>query len=130
MPLNIPVIRQLMAAVLNHPHEFDMLLMWQPAHYRLYEPTKGCGTACCFAGFTVALIENVSLEKIREIDGDQDCWSIAATALGLSEDQAESVFLRSHWPERYRVQYDNAATDQERAQSGADRLEHLIQTGE
>ena len=110
------------------PHSIDM-----------HGWAKNCGTVACIAGHCMLGLRGYRAELKHTIIGPRLVllhhgvavdWETAATQyLGLSEDQAGTLFWVSGWPDTFRDRfYDNPSPE---AQKGIvlARLRHFITTG-
>lgn len=129
--LNVELLQKVKAAILAHPHDFDMDDWVQPAKTsEVIEQNESCGTVGCIAGWMVSLERSESLSDLfdKRIDG---AISIAGIARDLLDPEAyvvyqDELFYVSQWPEKYRRTYRDATTDQERAQAAADYIDYFI----
>lgn len=89
-----------------------------------YRPFAKCGTAACIAGWTCLL--QLKPTETGEFYG-VDYFQHAQELLGLSEAQAEVLFMPDAWP----VEFKDGTTDdgkRKTAQVAAARIEHFIKT--
>lgn len=95
----------------------------QPPDYDLFEP--GCGTACCIAGWAIALEarrEGETAQNLVNRLGKGYCTWAAADVLRLDRYGAERLFSVANWPAPERKQYcdgDAAEAAAEAAAAGA-----------
>lgn len=132
--LNVRLLRKIQKHILEEPRRFFMdwfiakgtpgkkdltaIGNWT-AVCDLSSVTPPCGTAACIAGW---------VNLFRKHDPtDHDA---AARELGLELGQQHRVFNVMYWPELFRYSYTKAKTPQTRAKIAAERIEHLIKTGE
>lgn len=106
MPTNQPdydALAQVLAAIEAHPDTFNMNHFFVSIHADGYAkkhnpnlrtcdfppPQEGCGTACCIAGWTVALLDQEAWE-----DGltSNDLEETASALLNLNRDQMYQLF--------------------------------------
>lgn len=81
-----------------------------------------CKTAHCIAGTTEMLYP-----KVRRFSTVPEN---AGFILGLNKEQQESLFFMIHWPDRFTLLYGKTSDLQERATIVANRIRHMVATGE
>lgn len=134
--LNVRLLRRIKKHILDEPRRFIMYgLVKRGRPGQLYYSDNGrtatypaCGTAACIAGWASILSgvkrPNNTCVAARRIGLNQE-WDNA-----LNSTQADNVFYSDLWPEPFRSLYRKAQTTPKRAKIAADRIEHLIATGE
>lgn len=88
-----------------------------------------CGTAACIAGWAVVLTDGVP-SKIREF---MKMRERAAELLNVDAGYSwtsHPLFYAPNWPKPFASRYRNAEGPKKRAIIAAERIEHLIKTGE
>ena len=129
--MNVELLRKVQKHILEEPKRFDMSTFAEWVMGSKYAPT--CGTTACIAGWAVFLGKNVTLsaETVRmtwtNALGFEDA---ARELLGINRLQAEKLFYSFEWPQPYRQRFDEARTFKGKAEAAADRIEHLIGTGQ
>lgn len=120
--LNVRLLRKIQKHILEEPKRFWMG-WWKEDSIPGHKPAP-CGTTACIAGWAVILSnepEKAGAPSIR-----------ARVLLGLDPDDM-TLFFSDAWPEPYRTLYERAVDkddEKDMAKAGADRIEHLINTGE
>lgn len=122
--LNVRLLRRIQKHILEEPKRFEMeacVIRGKPGErvWTANEVIPACGTAACIAGWACILTDS---------NKTGDMINRARQLLGLST--SERVFYDSSWPEPFKTRYRNCETARGRARAGADRIEHLITTGE
>jgi hypothetical protein len=96
--MNIPLLRQIQAQIIQHPETFDMCI-WD------------CGTAACIQGwalrFTGGFIDN-------------------SNPLKLTPEEMKRLFYRNNWPVRFHPA--PPCTEKSLAKQAAARIDHFIAT--
>lgn len=131
--LNVRLLRRIKKHILANPSRFFM--GWYVArgvprsrHFDLPNSLRfsvldlpstvpECGTAACIAGWANLFTGH-----------KPTAHRSAAKALGLPNDNG--LFSIYEWPCKYRDKYRSAKTSRARARIAANRIEHLIKTGE
>lgn len=113
---NIQRVRDLIAGL--PPERFDMRALWSAAGEVApdYGKTpaalvKGCGTAACIAGWTLALLK----PRTKGLDSND-----AGNLLGLNEEEADLLFMPPGFMDEARFTQAMAVRT----------LDHLLATGE
>lgn len=137
--MNIELLQKIKTAILTKPTAFDMGNWFQ---YQVYSP---CGTSACLAGWAITLGaahsdkpsegERVFEDQYSGRNGKSYSeW--ASELLDLPPDfNTRSLFYASCWPEKLADRQEEAVNAFERnpetlARIAADRIDHLIATGE
>lgn len=119
---NIPLLRRVQRAILEHPEEFDMAYFFG---------RRACGTTACICGWS-ATLGSRHKSIILDLYGNK-IEETATNMLRLSSDQSEKLFYLCFWPEFHlRWHNDIRFTDdyEGMALCAFERIEHFIQTGE
>jgi hypothetical protein len=130
--LNVKLLRRIQQHILEEPRRLDMG-NWKST--RTDGPcAPPCGTVACIAGWALVL-SGKSIPEFENIAHDAaELIGVQHTQSGdvnVDEDcQAGKLFLRFEWPEPFVSQFADATDISQRAQITANRIEHLITTGE
>lgn len=109
--MNIPLLRQIQAQIIQHPDTFEMR-DWD------------CGTAACIAGWAIRLTHKAS----------NQCgyYRPAMNALDLNGNQGELLFYRKNWPREFCVpdvsRLLGGSTEKAYAKAAVARIDHFIAT--
>lgn len=136
--MNVKLLRKIKRHILAEPLRF-MMATWIRRKFRGFGSFTGdggkrqgfaeCGTAACIGGWAV-ILSKISDSDINMHSGS-DIMSKASALLELSSSQAPRLFLTDYWPQPFRHDYNSQnTTPKTRARIAADRIEHLIKTGE
>lgn len=137
--LNIKLLTKVRDRIRDIPESYDQ-------GFYVGEALKApCGTAACVAGETIicsAKSIDVGILRLNQLNAD---WStggphgVAARRLGLSEDEAETLFTaepegdldneNNGWPEPFRTQWARVKTRKAQARVAVRYLTHIIETG-
>lgn len=112
--------------------------------HKHFDMKNWCGSTGCIAGFAIVEFGEVPhrsvIEGLRKLDentghllektGYLDCGDWAQKLLGLTDDQSERLFRSCNWPPSFDGRYEHANSTKESAQVAAERIYHLIETGE
>lgn len=130
--LNVKLLRRIKRHILTEPRRLvmaDVKVKGKPGD-RFKSDNGGtqilpdCGTAACIAGWALMISGK------RVIEGSANLYR-AAKLLSLPEDfRSNNLFIVEYWPHRLRRRYLDADAPEARAKIAADRIEHLIKTGE
>lgn len=132
--VNIELLEKVRSHILEEPRRLDME-DW--IDYVAGKPeSPACGTTGCIAGWAVLLTipeligcasDNSGLpEKFLDI-----IWNTneeATRLLDLSEDEETRLFYLDEWPESYRLAYNAARSQDQKASVTASRISLFIQT--
>ena len=111
--MNIPLLRQIQAQIIQHPESFDMT-KWD------------CGTAACIAGWACRL-KGLKMPISSTPIGNPEIASKAQELLGLDEKQRPRLFLCLNWPMEF-VVMENAGSKAQ-AKAAVARIEAFIESG-
>lgn len=111
LDLNLPLIEAVANQIEALPHRFDMCAYITGAHrgddtdtgMSLAEANVSCGTTGCIAGWAMMLDSQLANMIVRH---DMGFFSIAAKALGMTHAEADILFFRGEWPDKYRAMDD------------------------
>lgn len=138
--LNVRLLRRIKRHILAEPKRFQMdasvlvaktqkewmkEIVWANDASKIRPP---CGTAACIAGWADVLTNGIPDDF--ELGGVRHR---AATALGVDAGiswTSHPLFYARNWPEPFASKYSNAKRPSTRAKIAADRIDHLIKTGE
>jgi len=124
LAMNIALMRSMQLCIQETPRQFH-IADWQSG-----DITPGaqsdCGGAACFAGWACVLACKVRLSEMSNVAIER----LAREVLGLSEAQADRLFVFSKWPEvlqeRYRYNARSPEDYRVNANVAAWRLEVFI----
>lgn len=85
-----------------------------------------CGTAACIAGWAVLLGDGITGKQLNDLNSNQ-IWERAEKLLGITPVEADGLFYEANWPLPYRDRYDDATSQKELAEVGAERIDHFIE---
>jgi hypothetical protein len=155
--LNLELFRQIREKIATTPVAYDQ------TRWGRREIAAPCGTAACIAGWACVLSGSASLSTVQVAgpnavvytsSGSLDIPAIAQRVLGLSEEEAETVFTSSPegdwgnedyddeseddesyylgggWPEAFAASWRGALTPEEQASVAIAYIDHIIETGE
>jgi hypothetical protein len=142
--LNEILLLKVMRAILAEPLQFVMADFFATGSSRIFfrgemslnhlEPARAipnCHTACCFAGWTIAIDDGVSPHEARESYNERLVGATpfmdAANRLGLEPDEAGALFYVTQWPMEFQLDWRAASTPQQRAEIGARRIDAFIE---
>lgn len=128
--MNIQLLLQVKEQILKEPLQFRME-NWFSDVSPFFIPN--CGTTACIGGWAVAILKQITPREAALENGVTDFSRNAAAryALLLTEAQAERLFYRTSWPDRFRDDYLWARHNQDMtkaAQVAAERIDHFIAT--
>jgi hypothetical protein len=133
--VNVPLLRQVQAAILAKPDAFDM--------------SGWCGSTSCIAGHAAAIAGwllpkgdpfsvagwRVDVKPAAEVGRPEVVHVVGFVGpepfirvLDLTEAQAERLFHAVSWPREFEDAYDAAPTPAAAARVAVDRIEHFIAT--
>lgn len=130
--LNVRLLRCIKRHILEEPRRLVMFTLGkQGVPGEKFHGDNGpqafpkCGTVACIAGWA-CLLSGQSIYAGAKVAGE---------LLGLpyrddDSGPADALFFTFDWPHQFRDAYDDARTPTKRAKIAADRIEHLIATGE
>jgi hypothetical protein len=84
--------------------------------------SEECNTVGCIAGFITA--------KFGRVNPVVTIGEAAQTILDITEEQANNLFILQQWPREYKIKYMHSKTMGEQADVCADRIIHMVETGE
>lgn len=133
MELNIELFKKIRERIATVPQSYNQTLWYT------HEPTSPCGTAACLAGEAIicaapTLAEGIANLRVHALDHD-DVPHTAGELLGLGRGYysrpGSTIFDgdASGWPVPYRLQYQEADSDVERAAAAVAFLDYIIATG-
>ncbi len=129
--MNTKFLKQIAATILEHPKQFRMESFFSTINSMEQRPDR-CGTACCIAGWAIALAENLkpneAWDSVCETEGEAEAHDIAKELLGLTENQADRLFYHEEWPHEFRDRYNCARSTTQKATVAAKRLARFIKT--
>lgn len=113
--MNATLLLKVKDQILNEPRLFDMGL-WQEVH--------SCGTVCCIGGWACALEGQFS-------GNDEYTKRKAIELLGLTEDEARTLFYAGGWPRDLYNKYLEACdlygrNSRECAEIAAERIDRFL----
>lgn len=130
--LNVRLLRRIKRHILEEPNRLVMRTLGKiGVAGEMFHGDSGpqsfpkCGTAACIAGWACSL-SGQSIYAGAQVAGE---------LLGLPyiddySGPANALFFTFDWPQRFKDAYNDARTPTKRAKIAADRIEHLIKTGE
>lgn len=142
--MNVRLLKRVRDRILAEPAQFVMEHYFASRNDILQEPlycylvdhnvsaldidrsVPNCGTAACIAGWTYALSRRITPKTaaLRNAYPEEE----AAKLLGISERQAERLFLVDHWPGKFYQQWQERPSLKIRARIAARRIDHFIKT--
>lgn len=137
--MNVELLKRVAEVIVARPSDFQMRFvatdanmgsepLWGEEDRLLFSPEESCGTACCIAGWTIALSGDGDPNNVDGSSGVKG-MRIASELLNIDASQANRLFVDYNWPrDNYRLPYWDATTDAERAKVAYDRIHHFIQT--
>lgn len=137
MPLNVELLQKVKAHILAEPRRLDMSIGASKASQVVEKAGfPPCGTVACIAGWSAIFCGAITQEKLNEqaeYGMGEISWGTleaeAVKALGLTG-QSNRLFYWKYWPEEFKKRYAVAVTREQVAKVTADRIDHLIATGE
>lgn len=107
--MNIPLLRQIQAQIIQHPESFDM------AHWGYI----GCDTTACIAGWAISL-NGENRADVRNIRFK------AQDILQLTDGQTGRLFYEGSWPVEFIIARKSGGKSLAKAASA--RIDHFIAT--
>jgi hypothetical protein len=135
--MNVKLLRQVAAAILNEPKAFDM-----EAWFDHSSQVAPCGTTACIGGWMGVILMKKKRPGDLIISGGWE-WDVVNQKMehlalhktwgecGLDQDQRDRLFYDYNWPDEFMVAYNEAKAlgDYEAAAMvAAARIEHFIAT--
>ncbi len=129
--MNIKLLRKIKRTILARPTQVNMQ-SWFSSHGARTQRPKGCGTAGCIAGWCVSLArkDKTIRDTINQVVNEDSVPDCAAKELELTYEQQRDLFYSWNWPFQFRRRLELVRTSKAYAQVVADRIDHLIKTGE
>lgn len=125
--MNIELLKKVKQAILDNPEHFDMSTFFDGCEGSNYEDDPKllgkCGTTACIAGWAIHL----SGCPITDLDFEHD---LGKDLLGLTEDQAQSLFYEDGWPGAIYNEYYEALEEEDHlgmAKAAAKMIDRLIE---
>jgi hypothetical protein len=123
--MNIKLLNQIKEAITNEPRQFVM-----ENFFYVDEHIPNCGTACCIAGWAIAIHNNcnpvtahsIAAKKLNYYDAQ------AEEILNIPIDLGRSLFYIERWPMQFNYRWRFATDAVERAKIACDRIDHFIAT--
>lgn len=104
--MNIPLLIQIQAQIIQHPEHFDMA-------------TWDCGSVACICGWAIRLTRGESMQWCGPY------FHEGRRALGLTCEEGNRLFHRKNWPRQFCVM---SGTEKAHAKAAAARIDHFIAT--
>lgn len=133
--MNIKLLRKIQKAIMQEPEQFDMDYWFQTK-----EGVPNCGTTACIAGWALSLSQKknplqvaVTIDKNFGLFDYSGVRNLAAKVLEITIEQADNLFIKTHWPRDFRYAYRAAFTNGDMfiaADVAYHRINHFIATGE
>lgn len=100
--MNIALLRAIQDRIRENPPQFEMM-QWFSYSNVTETPVANWGTACCIAGWAVALHYGVTPETARK---RADLFpKEAVRILDLTYDQGRELFYTNNWPTEFQLRY-------------------------
>lgn len=109
--MNIPLLRQIQAQIIQHPET-------------LYMPSYDCGTTACIAGWAC------KISGVDVSEASHKSMFEGQRLIGLSSEERGRLFCENWWPEQFRLQFgpEHPAGCKARAKAAVARIDHFIAT--
>lgn len=120
--MNIELLKKVKQAILDNPEHFDMSSFFDGCDDDPKLLGK-CNTTACIAGWAIHL----SGCPVTELDLEHD---LGRDLLGLTEDQANTLFYEDYWPGYIYNEYYEALEDEDHlgmAKAAAKIIDRLIE---
>ena len=112
--MNVELLEKVKTAILADASHFDM-------RYFAAKSVPGCGTVMCIAGHALHIGKGLTIEQI--IYGKP--FFDAKELLGITDEQAESLFILSFWPDDLVDKWYEANFEQKSKLAG-ERIDRFI----
>lgn len=127
--MNKVLLRKVRDKIKKRPMQFNMN-WWTQDRSESGEPASHCGTACCIAGWAMAIHNRVNPDLLEPYGVPQK----AIAALELTDHQASNLFNDSSWPEPFAERYRKARIEKAKQSVfvaiAVGRINHMLKTGE
>ena len=117
MPVNVDLLLKVRDHILADPEHFLM---------RSFVEKTDCGTACCIAGWAVALSDPGGTDVLLDWDNTR-IYDSAVNLLGVSD----GLFFTAAWPSQFSSAYRRArirGDEAGMARAAVDRIDHFLLT--
>lgn len=124
--MNVKLLRKVKRHILAVPRRFVMseVIMREendgPINWLNEKPFPDCGTAACVAGWACLLANEGTVPENATASMDE-----ARELLGLTDGQADRLFMPSAWPKKFQKGTDDSGT-KATAKVAAARIEYFI----
>lgn len=110
-------------SMLQNPHKYDQCLPWIPKTSDVNAPNAilGCGSAGCIYGF-IGLYAPIDLRNDIQAE-------VNRVVLNMHPDWS-GMFHKLFWPPEYKLLFECAKTNRQRAVVAIARVRHFMRAGE
>lgn len=132
--MNKPLLRKVRDTIRQRPGQFIMDAYFSCETQACKTPFH-CGTACCIAGWTIALASQLKPADLfeKQWSFDEDVFDQATRFLTLTDAAASRLFYTDDWPKLFRDEWVQAegkqASDKTFANIAVRRINHFLNTG-
>lgn len=132
----INLLRRVKEQILLEPLQFQMEQIFTRYIFGVdadREKIPNCGTAACIAGWVHTLTHKLTPAEADDERGNSSVgepWNVACEKLGIHDtmgEEANSLFLLSSWPAKFRSPYKKAKTPRGQASVAARRIDAFIE---